>query len=51
MDFSFTIHYSLFTVQRFDMCGIIGYTGKGDAITVVLEGLRRLEYRDTTPLV
>jgi glucosamine--fructose-6-phosphate aminotransferase (isomerizing) len=27
------------------MCGIIGYTGKGDAITVVLEGLRRLEYR------
>lgn len=27
------------------MCGIIGYTGKGDAISVVLEGLRRLEYR------
>lgn len=27
------------------MCGIIGYTGKGDAISVVLEGLKRLEYR------
>jgi glucosamine--fructose-6-phosphate aminotransferase (isomerizing) len=27
------------------MCGIIGYTGKRDAIDVVLEGLRRLEYR------
>jgi glucosamine--fructose-6-phosphate aminotransferase (isomerizing) len=27
------------------MCGIIGYTGKKDAISVVLEGLRRLEYR------
>ena len=27
------------------MCGIIGYTGKNDAISVVLEGLRRLEYR------
>lgn len=27
------------------MCGIIGYTGKGDAISVVLEGLKKLEYR------
>ena len=27
------------------MCGIIGYTGTKDAISVVLEGLRRLEYR------
>jgi glucosamine--fructose-6-phosphate aminotransferase (isomerizing) len=27
------------------MCGIIGYTGKKDAVSVVLEGLRRLEYR------
>lgn len=27
------------------MCGIIGYTGKRDAISVVLEGLKRLEYR------
>ncbi len=27
------------------MCGIIGYTGKKDAVSVVLEGLKRLEYR------
>ena len=27
------------------MCGIIGYTGKKNAVTVVLEGLKRLEYR------
>jgi glucosamine--fructose-6-phosphate aminotransferase (isomerizing) len=27
------------------MCGIIGYTGKRDAVSVVLEGLKRLEYR------
>lgn len=27
------------------MCGIIGYTGRGDAISVVLDGLKRLEYR------
>ncbi|HWR59127.1 MAG TPA: glutamine--fructose-6-phosphate transaminase (isomerizing) [Thermodesulfovibrionales bacterium] len=27
------------------MCGIIGYTGKKDAISVVLDGLKRLEYR------
>jgi len=27
------------------MCGIIGYTGTKDAISVVLEGLKRLEYR------
>ncbi|HAM52713.1 MAG TPA: glutamine--fructose-6-phosphate transaminase (isomerizing) [Nitrospiraceae bacterium] len=27
------------------MCGIIGYTGKGDAVSVVLDGLKRLEYR------
>ena len=27
------------------MCGIVGYTGKGSALTPVLEGLRRLEYR------
>ncbi|MCL5024322.1 MAG: glutamine--fructose-6-phosphate transaminase (isomerizing) [Nitrospirae bacterium] len=27
------------------MCGIIGYTGRKDAISVVLEGLKRLEYR------
>lgn len=27
------------------MCGIIGYVGKRDAISVILNGLKRLEYR------
>ena len=27
------------------MCGIIGYTGAKDAIAVIVDGLRRLEYR------
>src|SRR5215213_2750783 len=27
------------------MCGIVGYVGQQDAVDVVLEGLRRLEYR------
>ena len=27
------------------MCGIVGYAGPRDAVTVLLEGLRRLEYR------
>ena len=27
------------------MCGIVGYTGKELALTPVLEGLRKLEYR------
>lgn len=27
------------------MCGIIGYTGHNDAISITLEGLKRLEYR------
>ncbi len=27
------------------MCGIVGYVGPGDAVPVLLEGLRRLEYR------
>ncbi|MFH1538817.1 MAG: glutamine--fructose-6-phosphate transaminase (isomerizing), partial [bacterium] len=27
------------------MCGIVGYIGGGDATAVILEGLRRLEYR------
>ncbi len=27
------------------MCGIVGYTGQRDAVDMVVEGLRRLEYR------
>ncbi|HVF53030.1 MAG TPA: glutamine--fructose-6-phosphate transaminase (isomerizing) [Actinomycetota bacterium] len=27
------------------MCGIVGYTGEAEALPVILEGLRRLEYR------
>lgn len=27
------------------MCGIFGYTGPGDAISLVLEGIKKLEYR------
>ena len=27
------------------MCGIVGYVGKKEVVPVILEGLRRLEYR------
>ena len=27
------------------MCGIVGYIGKRDAYSIVIDGLKRLEYR------
>ncbi len=27
------------------MCGIVGYLGRSDAVDVLLDGLKRLEYR------
>ena len=27
------------------MCGIVGYVGRGDALALILPGLRRLEYQ------
>jgi glucosamine--fructose-6-phosphate aminotransferase (isomerizing) len=27
------------------MCGIVGYVGRGDAVPILLDGLKRLEYR------
>ena len=27
------------------MCGIVGYVGPDEALPIILEGLRRLEYR------
>jgi glutamine---fructose-6-phosphate transaminase (isomerizing) len=37
-------HYTSLTTGVF-MCGIIGYTGSKNAVSVALEGLKRLEYR------
>ena len=31
--------------QVAEMCGIIGFTGDGKALEILLKGLRRLEYR------
>jgi len=43
------LDFSIAKNQRFDtlifMCGIIGYSGPRKASKVLLEGLRRLEYR------
>ena len=27
------------------MCGIVGYVGKKEVVPIIIEGLRRLEYR------
>ncbi len=31
--------------EKITMCGIVGYTGKRDAVKIVMDGLEKLEYR------
>ena len=33
------------------MCGIVGYLGDRDSLPIILNGLKRLEYRDMIVLV
>jgi glutamine phosphoribosylpyrophosphate amidotransferase len=28
-----------------DMCGIVGYVGKGNCVDILIDGLKKLEYR------
>ena len=37
--------HSDYSIQKETMCGIVGYVGHRNAVGVVLEGLRKLEYR------
>ena len=38
-------HAGPFSRQAITMCGIIGYTGPRQAVPILLDGLRKLEYR------
>jgi len=35
----------MLSIVRFKMCGIIGYIGKEPAVPILIEGLKKLEYR------
>ena len=40
-----TIEEPIIIITSRDMCGIVGYIGQSDAFPVLIEGLKRLEYR------